>query len=405
MTSVLTAISFVGMGDYQNTMYTWKEKEVNNRFIQLALHKFFNIERHILFLTNEAYDKHAEKLSATGNPAFEFVLVPAGENEQQFWAMFEQIVDHIPLGSKLLVDVTHGYRAQPILMMSVVQYLSAIRRASVEHVVYGSYEKGREKNPVFDLTSFVTMAGWSSALVAAKERMDFQNLSGILGEVQNETYRRNDEVKLKETKSLGNCLHLLGQDIRMNRMRSTLYSAARAVDKLNKVRDELSSHPSLLPLNPVLDELEQEIAVLDNNIVNQVTHPVTSKELAQYVHLIKRLMESGLYLQATEMATELLITLRAFVLDLDTMDEEHRYQAKTFYVTIVQKLQSGENLTTEEKKWSELAQKWKDISEIRNDMSHCGWRKQTMPGSTVKKNLEVKLFELLDRVTQLLCEL
>lgn len=122
----------------------------------------------------------AGKLSAR----WHFREVAAGRTQEECWTLFDAVRESLrpvalpELGeteapARILVDLTHGFRAQPLLGMAALGYvLSEWKRANLSAVpdltlLYGAFEaREGDTAPIWDLTPFVTATQWNNALDA-----------------------------------------------------------------------------------------------------------------------------------------------------------------------------------------------------------------------------------------------
>lgn len=123
---------------------------------------------------------------ALGRP-FHFIKIPKGQSEAERWDLFSclrRALDLTPIEQagevvapdRILFDVTHGFRTQPLFAMSVLSYMqSEWAREGVTppalRVLYGAHDP---QNPppagapseVWDLTQQLTVTRWNLALDA-----------------------------------------------------------------------------------------------------------------------------------------------------------------------------------------------------------------------------------------------
>lgn len=115
---------------------------------------------------------------------FCFVTIPTGESEGDRWRLFtllQRALDLAPIAeagerespTRILFDVTHGYRTQPLFAMSVLSYLQSewARRgeeAPEVRVLYGAFDAAPpgQPAPLWDLTQQLTVTRWNAALDA-----------------------------------------------------------------------------------------------------------------------------------------------------------------------------------------------------------------------------------------------
>jgi CRISPR-associated Csx2 family protein len=105
--------------------------------------------------------------------------------------MFALLADALPENSQVIVDVTHGFRSQPMLALAAGVYLRTVKNVTIDRIVYGAYEaRDTHTNtaPVVDLTSFLDLIDWS---VSAGQFIKYGNarpLSSLLNELHREKY-------------------------------------------------------------------------------------------------------------------------------------------------------------------------------------------------------------------------
>jgi len=123
-------------------------------------------------MTEQADEKHGDALREILD--FVTVTVPVGKTEDEIWDMFDAIVDHIPENEHLVLDVTHGFRTQPLLALATAIFLRNFKNITLEGIYYGAYEAKNEqkKSPVFNLTPFHELIDWTFAFRRYREKGD-----------------------------------------------------------------------------------------------------------------------------------------------------------------------------------------------------------------------------------------
>ncbi|MCI5777892.1 MAG: TIGR02221 family CRISPR-associated protein [Bacteroidales bacterium] len=92
--------------------------------------------------------------------------LPDGNTEEEIWEIFERAYGVLEEGDQLYLDLTHGYRYLPMLMMSLVHYAQFLKGVKICHVSYGNYEgRDRAKNEalIVDLMPLVNLQEWTFA--------------------------------------------------------------------------------------------------------------------------------------------------------------------------------------------------------------------------------------------------
>ncbi len=188
-------VSFLGLGKpaappphYQPVTYHFGAQHSSKTpLVQRALVELLGPVDEIVLLGTEAVEVLwmdsgllREHLGAEPD-AFE--RVPDGKTPAELHQVFEEVLRALgvegavdrprPRVDRILLDVTHGFRIQPILATSALAFaLSEWERAGVDppdvRVLYGAFEAGSgdEPRPIWDLTEIVTVASWNGALDA-----------------------------------------------------------------------------------------------------------------------------------------------------------------------------------------------------------------------------------------------
>lgn len=194
MTSRL--VSFLGLGKpgapppyYECVTYCFGDRHSSRTpLLQRALAELFGPVDEIVILGTEAVEKQwmgsGELCKHLGEaPRWAFECVPDGKTRKELHGVFEQVLRALGVEGaverprsrvdRILLDVTHGFRIQPILATSALAFaLSEWERAGQEppevRVLYGAFEAGSggEPRPIWDLTEIVTVASWNAALDA-----------------------------------------------------------------------------------------------------------------------------------------------------------------------------------------------------------------------------------------------
>ena len=94
-------------------------------------------------------------------------LVPPGITEEEQAAILQCMQQHVESGDQVYLDVTHGYRHQPMLAFGAAILLSQLRNAKIEGIHYGANEmRGQEEDsvPVVSLTWLLDLLAWADGL-------------------------------------------------------------------------------------------------------------------------------------------------------------------------------------------------------------------------------------------------
>lgn len=175
-------ISFLGTGKYEECNYQIGDQVYYTRFVQEVLVKHLCADWTkndlLLFgLTAEAQAKHWQPETGetglknliqdiSGHIAVDTLAVPPVEKENDIWNLFTLLFDCFEKGDEVYLDITHSWRFQPMLFITLLQYLKTLKSAEVKGVFYGAYEPSRPKaepTPIMNLTPFSVMQDWAQA--------------------------------------------------------------------------------------------------------------------------------------------------------------------------------------------------------------------------------------------------
>jgi CRISPR-associated DxTHG motif protein len=166
---MLVSVSFIGTGNYTTAHHRWQNHTFQTDFVCDWIRTHFRPDRQFLFLTNEARNMHEKTLLTRGFAPEQLISVPNGAVEGEMWQLFETIGQCIDSGDTLILDVTHGFRSQPMLLLAATQYYRRTKNVEVLHTFYGTFDrKIHDTNPsstfeVVDLNPFFDITDWAEA--------------------------------------------------------------------------------------------------------------------------------------------------------------------------------------------------------------------------------------------------
>ena len=127
-----TLITFLGTGEYSETVYQWPGLgEHSTAHVAAALGKLWEANHVVVLATQLAEDSNGASLrescalASLPNPVL--LRLPDGRSEEELWAQFQVIRQAIADASagEVLIDITHGFRAQPFFAGGVLSLLRA----------------------------------------------------------------------------------------------------------------------------------------------------------------------------------------------------------------------------------------------------------------------------------------
>ncbi len=425
------AISFVGTGNYQETCYRYGDKEVRTSLFPVAVREFFPEYTPLILLTEEARKKYGQALLDAGFTEDQLVEVPSGKEEAELWELFDRIQENIPEGSELVLDITHGFRTQPIILLAVVEFLKSVRNVTVSHIVYGAFEarspqrkptvrpapSGEAKDtepvetsvvveaPVWDLRTFLDLMDWAAATRRFLDTGDASLLQRNLKAYHTRTYKEERPERARNLMKLGDRLAELSEAFRLNRAYQFHREASRITDvpttvaEALKVLEELKeAHeaeriPEAHPLNLLLEDIESMLRSLHYpSDAEGLAYLISREGLCMQASLVEQLLRFGLYQQAITVAREAMVALyMARKLKAPEPDFIERDIAE--YALNRRAREYREQ--TSENPVDILFALWNRIAEVRNDVNHAGMRERPLPAGSLKEQIEGVCCELV----------
>jgi CRISPR-associated Csx2 family protein len=86
---------------------------------------------------------------------------------EEQWKSFEAILEGVPAGCELYIDMTHGFRIIPILFSSAISFLVQAKDVQLKGAFYGAYEPRRSADgpfPIIDVAEFYRINQWAEAV-------------------------------------------------------------------------------------------------------------------------------------------------------------------------------------------------------------------------------------------------
>jgi CRISPR-associated Csx2 family protein len=94
------------------------------------------------------------------------------ETTEEIFNVYKEISKNIPQGSKILFDITHGFRSMPILLYQTLQYAFQNEFSDSLSIIYGEYIPTEKISKVRDLSGYLEYAEIASGFKLFNERFD-----------------------------------------------------------------------------------------------------------------------------------------------------------------------------------------------------------------------------------------
>lgn len=379
-------ISFIGNTNYSETTYTFNDKiEVQTAYFPYAVNKVYNPEDHYIFMTDESKKMHSEKLSLLFK--FNEVNIPIGKNEDEFWEIFDVLIQCVSDNDELIIDFTYGFRSQAILVIAAVIFLKSLRKIKIKKILYGAFEaKDKESNstPVFDLTSFVELIDWSYAVYDFINYSKAGELSKLLADIQKYAY--SNEIKPESLKSSGVYLKDISESLSVVNLKDIFCKAFLFSEKSVGLINDLKKIAKTKPLALLLNEITKRI----EPISNAEKQMFNEKGLQAQISIIQWYIETGQFQQAITLMNELFITVNCIKKKKDPLLLKERTSISDEFGERIGRLK----VKSLDQSLKDETVVWNRLSETRNEINHAGMKESQSNTVNQIKNI-LELFNLL----------
>lgn len=391
-------ISFLGLSSYAVTEYEHPEKTQihETKYYQEALAQFYNPEDFYIFLTKKVENlcptrrdgtkesqsnwKQIKESFETKFPEVNLVPVkniPERNTPEDIWTIFNKVNDCLDEGDEVIFDITHSFRSVPIVALLAVSYFRVARKIIIKGLLYGAFE-AKEDNitPSFDLLPVVGLFDWLTATDQFIKTGNGQDLAELLKKAGG------------NTEALGDRILEISQGLQLLRPMDVMTAAAALPQSIEQAKPDLSKAvpPFEMLLGRIVDEYGQFALTEPQN------YKINGKEsLQKQLFEIEWYAKKGLNVQALSLAREWLPSLLCHQLELNPMDKNIRYEAEQLCGG--SKKVSPDLLiqykAIEKKKTKAVKSLWFQLTELRNDVLHSGFRDNSETVHQIKGKLDI----------------
>lgn len=176
-------------------------------------------------------------------------LIERGDNEDDLWAIFEEITQ-LPLPNEpteISLDITYGLRFHPMILQLALSYFSTVKpNVKIGNVYYGAFDLKKDAHssaPILDLRQLRMMSNWTSAAEAFQQFGDLRPIVRLL------------ESK-KGTQNVVDAANKWAMTLRMSDVKNLKSHSADLIREVSQLIHS-QSRPDLQPLrllaNPILE--------------------------------------------------------------------------------------------------------------------------------------------------------
>lgn len=109
------------------------------------------------------------------------VLIPFARNDHEQIGILQRLAGCVHRNEKVAIDITHGFRHQPMLALVAARYLARIANVTVEEIFYGALEMSMNgEAPVLKLSGMLQMLDWVDALATYDKDGDYGAFASLL---------------------------------------------------------------------------------------------------------------------------------------------------------------------------------------------------------------------------------
>lgn len=270
----LHLVTIIGTGEYKEVRYALNGAEApKTPYVARALVHLLGATRVTVLATTEAEEKHGTALrAALGVTPACVERVPSGGDQADTWKFFstlERVLDEageVPT----IVDVTHGFRAQPMLVLAVLAFRRSLGRPPRDlRILYGAYDGRTPDAPVWDLTGLLDVLDWAGSLQRLLRTGDASGVVAAvapMGRDLRAAWARDRQGDGPPLQALADNLDLFAKELQTLRVGALLHGPNSTASRLLRLlyRSERVCREHLPALASTLAELRAQVAPLAN---------------------------------------------------------------------------------------------------------------------------------------------
>jgi len=328
------------------------------------------------------------------------------------WEMFGLLAERLEPGDAVAFDITNSFRMFPFLAMLAVAFLRVVRGITMQGIYYGNFQPNEPTTEIMELGSFVDLLDWTTAAERFINAGDGRPLADILTKTAAEDQKRG----------LGNHIGLTAAAETVEHL-SEAVLMAQAVDSMDKARNISSlttretfsgtNVPKYVPLEMLLQKTRSAFSNL--NVAEAREFENRHKSMNAQVNLLRWYVKSNLWVQALQLAREVIISKTCIVYGLDMNNCYERSRngrveaARLLNASLNWKFQSQstpgalpptelkpfmsapdiEGLITLWGQAEKFGNDWQiDLPQLRNAVAHAGFFPHKLSGSQIKQLAE-----------------
>lgn len=350
------------------------------------------------------------KLKADVKPVLH---VPVGNDEKEMWQIFQMVFDEIHEGDELYVDLTHAFRYQPMLVLVLTNYAKFLKNIKVMHISYGNYEVGLQTGaktvvdgreytlaPIVNLLQLSQLQDWTTAAADFLQNGYVDKMSELASN-SIRLLQKDVSTKSDDNKKLASFVGELKTFVEERQTCRGLNICSGATQQKLMEKAEKLGEVVIKPLEPILEKVSQALPKPEGSLNNCL-------DAAQWCydnHLYQQsatILEEGVVTYfcerhgiAIDNEAERRVVNSALMIKANAL-QQSQWDVKPDMIDKMKEL-LGDIVLSQPSVYNAFS----NITEIRNDYNHAGFRSKRDPQSpaNIKKNIRKALQLFRDCLT------
>jgi len=386
-------VSFLGTGDYDRVRYDWEgEGAHETEYVAEALAAIARPDEVRLLATDDARARHGDAVSRRITDlgiAVELCHLAAGRDSVEQWQQYGLLQEQLEIGDRaeLLLDITHGFRAQPFMAGAALAVHRALApQANPARIVYG--ERTDSGGRIWNLDLFTEWMDWALALglvlrtgvagplvelarrerrrqgVAARHSGDFPRFRGVVEAI---------DAFAADLATVRVASLVTGHEQDDARKPAARSMAKALVEAIDAHRAEV--HERVPPLAAALDRLRDAADRLHAPRLHGDEGRDALLALARHYLALERYPEAAIVARETAVNDHAL-GARAVEVNSAQFRDASRQEADHLFST--------------------RDPRARDVARVRNDIGHGGFRAQPLGAASLRRHVEEMVERLAD---------
>jgi len=228
----------------------------------------------------------------------ELRVIPYGESQEKQIVILEKIAESVKENDTVSLDITHGSRHLPMLVIVSAMYLEIVKKVTIADIYYGAMEMKNRHNgiaPALNLKGMLGIANWFGALKSFEKDGDYGVFADLL---------ETDGLTKNQTKPLKDAAFF-----------ERIFNISQAARKLTTFR------------NNVQEDLPGIGYLFTDTLKNRIKWSENNSLYGHQRALAFSFLEKKDYFRATNLAVEAFIT-KLMLMSGDNPKEDIRYRQR-----------------------------------------------------------------------------